>query len=260
MVNCTSKLLWSCLIGLVLLGGCKKRPSVATVSSLDTTALGLPLAPPLDFTYLTSRAKIAYRGEDQNLNAAANIHMHKDSTIWVSISPGLGIEVVRCLITRDSVLAIDRYNKKNYRYDYPTLSRKLHFDINFTVLQATLLGNLPYPSLTSAKLKQQENGYVLEQKTGQLVLENFIDGTTGELKRVMAEELGTRNMLELKYEDYGAVGQSIFPFINYVLLTSFTETETRKTEVDIRHQKVDITETNPGFTFEMPGHYQLEVE
>ncbi|WP_218127041.1 DUF4292 domain-containing protein [Catalinimonas alkaloidigena] len=248
------------MIGIVLLTGCKKRPTVTDVSALDTTSIGLPLAPALEFTYLTSRAKIAYHGEDQNLNASATIHLRKDSTIWVSISPGLGIEVLRCLITRDSVLAIDRYNRKNYRYDYPALSRKLHFDINYTVLQAALLGNLPYPTLTPAKLKQQENGYVLEQKTSQLMLENFIEGTTGALTRVVAEEMGTRNLLELKYEEYGNVGQSIFPFVNTVLLTSFTNAETKKTEVAVRHQKVDVTETNPGFTFEMPSHYQLEVE
>ena len=40
--------------------------------------------------------------------------MLRDSAIWLSISPLLGIEAVRVLLTKDSVKALDRLNNIYY--------------------------------------------------------------------------------------------------------------------------------------------------
>ncbi|HAR20844.1 MAG TPA: DUF4292 domain-containing protein, partial [Cytophagales bacterium] len=39
------------------------------------------------------------------------IRIRKDSVIWISVNPALGIEVVRALITKDSIFVIDKIHK-----------------------------------------------------------------------------------------------------------------------------------------------------
>ena len=55
------------------------------------------------FDYFTAKAKLNYTNGDQKLSAVANLRIKYDSLIWISISPGLGIEVLRLKLTTDSV-------------------------------------------------------------------------------------------------------------------------------------------------------------
>lgn len=248
------------LVLLTALAGCKRPSRVTTAGPLDTTSLGLPLAPNLDFTYLSSRARFSYRGEEQNLNASATIRIERNRALWVSVSPGLGIEVLRCLITPDSVFAVDRYNRKNYRYDYATLSKKLDFQITYPILEAALLGNLPYPELAPSKLTLQETFYLLTQRVGNLTVENYVGDTNGKLARVIAEEDGTQNLMEVNYGEYEPLANGLFPYESRVTLTTFETNSTAKTEIDVRHQNVEVRDQSPGFPFEFPDAYQMVVD
>src|ERR1700746_3695342 len=57
----------------------------------------------IDFKYFSSKAKSNFKDEKENVNASVHIRMKKDSVIWMSITPGLGIEALRVLIRPDSV-------------------------------------------------------------------------------------------------------------------------------------------------------------
>ncbi|MBK7856213.1 MAG: DUF4292 domain-containing protein [Bacteroidetes bacterium] len=68
--------------------------------------------------------------------------MRRDSVIWISISPALGIEVARVLITKDSVKVIDRLSNKYKLTDYKYLNDLLRMNVDFDIIQGVLTGNL----------------------------------------------------------------------------------------------------------------------
>ena len=253
--RCTRQLAAVLLMTLLAVAACKKPPTIGPAAPFDTTALGVPVAPALDFAFLTSRARFTYRSEAQNLTATATIRMEKDRRLWVSVSPGLGIEVLRCLITPDSVLVVDRYNKKNYRYDYATLQKKLNFQLNYELLQSALLGNLPFPEQAPTKVTTRDNFVLFVQRVGELKVENYLSDVNGKLARVVAEENGSGNLMELFYTDYAPLANGLFPNENRVALTTFQASQTAKTEVEIRHQRVETSNDDPGFSFDFPGAY-----
>jgi hypothetical protein len=80
-------------------------------------------------------------GETQGFKAT--LRMRKDSAIWVSISPALGIEVFRILITQDSLSLISKIPDNKYYYTGPldVLSTMLGTEIDFDMLQNLLVGN-----------------------------------------------------------------------------------------------------------------------
>ncbi|MGB3616996.1 MAG: DUF4292 domain-containing protein [Catalinimonas sp.] len=242
---------------LLAVSACKRPTGGRARGPLDSTALGMPLAPEIRFDYLTSRARFSYAGEEQNLNASATIRIDRDSMIWVSVSPGLGIEVLRVLIRPDSVFAVDRYHRKSYRYDYPTLARKLEFEVNYDMLQAALLGNLPFPRRAPKKLIKGDAFYILRQRVGKLEVENYVDIATGTLNRVVTEEEDTRNTMEVNYREYDLLEGGLFPYETTLLLMTYDDATTAKTEIDVRHQRVDVTAEAPSFSFSFPEDYEI---
>lgn len=70
-----------------------------------------------------------------------SLRMRKDSLIWASISPALGIEVIRFCATKDTIKFIDRIHKKYFIGDYDTLGRMLNTEIDLEVLQSLFVGN-----------------------------------------------------------------------------------------------------------------------
>ncbi|TAN19447.1 MAG: DUF4292 domain-containing protein [Chitinophagaceae bacterium] len=74
---------------------------------------------------------------------ATYIRMQKDSAIWISIRPVLGIELVRILITPDSVKVINFFKKTITLRSVDSLQQLLHIPFDFNALQDLIVGNPP---------------------------------------------------------------------------------------------------------------------
>jgi hypothetical protein len=95
-----------------------------------------------NFSYLKLKSKIDFQSENLSQSFPANVHIKKDSIIWISVS--VGIEAARCIITTDSILFMDRINRKYYGLSIKELSQQFNFDFDFSLLQSLLIGNLPF--------------------------------------------------------------------------------------------------------------------
>ena len=79
---------------------------------------------------------------NQGNSFTANLRVKVDSAIWMSISPALGIEVARVFITRDSLKFTNRINGTYFKGDYRYLNSLLQIELNFSMIQSILLGNI----------------------------------------------------------------------------------------------------------------------
>jgi len=70
-----------------------------------------------------------------------NIRIKKDSAIWMSISPALGIEVARVIITKDSIKLIDKWNDQYYLGEFDYINEQFDTDLDFYILQDILVAN-----------------------------------------------------------------------------------------------------------------------
>ena len=148
--------------GLFVLASCgRKTVSTSGIPVADELAIRN-----LDFDYLTSSSKIRYRNDGDNVSATANIRVKKDSIIWISVTPGFGIEAARGLITRDSVSFINRLDKEYSTYSFKELSDKFNFDISYDLLQAVLVGDMPRPRTADDQVEKQTNHFLVRQQEG----------------------------------------------------------------------------------------------
>lgn len=71
-----------------------------------------------------------------------NARMRRDSALWLSITPALGVEAARLLLTPDSVLFYSKVpgNRFAYRGDFAAIDSLLGTEITFDMVQLILLG------------------------------------------------------------------------------------------------------------------------
>ena len=96
-----------------------------------------------DFDWLGMKVDASFGVEDNSDNFKATIRMRKDSAIWVSIVPALGIEMIRVLITPDSLKYLSKIpeNKFYYTGGFDEIGRLIGIDFDFEMLQDLLVGN-----------------------------------------------------------------------------------------------------------------------
>lgn len=212
----------------------------------------------VDFKYLTARSKVSFKSKDQDIdNANVNIRMLKDSVLWLSIVAG-PIEVVRGLITRDSIQIVDRYHKEYYLYDFNTLSQKFNFQLNFDLIQSILIGNMPIPKKENQRFKKEKDYFMLRQQEGKIVLENYIGEQNHRLKKLLVTEQPTKNSLTLDYDDFTQLNNYLFPYTSLIQLDyqSQKDNQLYQTVFRIKHQKVELSEKPVSFPFSIPQKYE----
>ena len=293
-------LLWAFLLSILLYSdGCRRRrmsrvdgsassdqepvSSTSRPASVDSATADRPLAPPtdstttrpvrpgieearanvaeIDFRYLTAKSKISFKSPEQDIdNANINIRVRKDSLIWLSVNK-LGIEAVRGLITHDSIMIIDKIHREYTVYDFPTLSKQFNFDMNFALLQALIVGNLPLPRRPAQKIKNEKDYLLLRQSEGKVLVENYIGEQDRKLKKLMVTEQPTKNTLRLDYDDFTSLNNFLFPYTSLVTLDykSKSDGQFYQTLLRIKHNKVELVDKNPGFPFTIPANYQRRL-
>src|SRR5438105_2799660 len=105
------------------------------------------------FNWLSAKAEVEYTDKNNETTSFdINLRMRKDSAIWISITPLLGIEVAHVLVTQDSMKIVDRLNKTVMVRDFSFLEDLLKTKMNFEIMQAVIVGNY-FPYLKNEKLK-----------------------------------------------------------------------------------------------------------
>lgn len=182
----------------------------------------------LKFNSFKAKFSLRYTKGSDKSNVKGNIRVKKDSVIWVSIAPMLGIEIARIKITPDSVKFINRHNKSYFKADYNYINRYLNSATGFEMLQALLIGN-DFSSYEDAgwevKIddglyrlstvnRRKEIKYVSKGEASVIPFQKtWLDPENFKVKKVMVKEASSSRSRELiaSYNDFSQISQQLFP-------------------------------------------------
>ncbi len=188
------------------------------------------------YDWFSAKAKITVISDQGKTDFNATIRAKRDSVIWVSISPGLGIEVARVLMTPDSIKVLDRFHKKYEVHDYSLFRNYTSIPVNLNTLEDIISGIPIYfdnkrvralrkdtlMMLTSSKKKIRNTLYLNPDYT--IWRMDVIDSVMGK-------------SLNLKYKEYNH--DNVKPF---ALERELDLNDSHKTDVFITFSKVKINE------------------
>jgi len=142
-----------------------------------------------------------------------SIRILKDSSIWISLNFALGMEVVRLLITKDSVSFIDRYHKQYYKGSYDFLEEKLGIDLNYELIQSLLTNDLVnYEDILDDKISNKFNSRVSDgYYTLTSMSLNLINPETFKVNKIYVTELYRDWKMNVSYSDYSRFNSKLIP-------------------------------------------------
>jgi hypothetical protein len=238
--------------GIILFGSSCKR-EITGVKTTDSNKY----VEELDFKYFDANSKIRYQEGAKQVAGNAKIRICKDSVIWFSISPPLGFEVTRALITPDTIWILNRMDKEFYVFNYREISRYFNFDVDYHLIQSIVLGNLPQPLDADSRVAREKDYFMIKQKRGDLNIQSFVNMKNKKLETVVMKEAPSNNTLMLNYEDFQPANQFLFPHQCQVNLKYTSNQGPIVTSLKLQHNRTEITDRPLKFPFTIPKKYEV---
>lgn len=240
-----------CLIGLFLFSACTKKLAVFSSKSEQLNLNNL------DYENLSLKSRIKYKDENRDLKATANIRVRKDSVIWFSLTPGLGIEAARGIVTKDSIVILDKIHKEYQVLKVADLSDKYHFDFDLKLIESIIIGNLIWPIVDQDEINKEDGFFKVKKSEGDLTVMNYIGSNSMKLEKVQAVSDTSKNALNIDYVDFLKVDSKVVPSeINMLINYRSKRNKAKKvSKVQIKHSKISINKDDLNFAFSIPDKY-----
>jgi len=161
---------------------------------------------------------------DANLSLKGQLRMKNDSIVWISVSLPIGVEVIRGIITKDSVFMINRTDKTYVKESIKHFKQIPSQIAEIGYLQSILVGNDnslkgnkykveiadgKYNLLTSNKITDSSNN---NEEIGFASKNLAINPETFKIcKLIMQESLKKTRKVELNYDKFEKIEEMFIP-------------------------------------------------
>ncbi len=193
----------------------------------------------VSFDYLSAKFNVVYYNGKKKTDLKGQFRIRKDSLIWITLSPALGIEAARISMSHDSIKFLNRLNKTYFKGKYSFLDSILNTTLDYYILESMLLGN-ELTQYDISKFKASIDGGLYRitiqerrkikkyLKSGEvdskvLVQNIWLDPETFKIRRVVLKELGDDNKrLQIVYAQYHEVDSLLLPEIMQIKISAGT--------------------------------------
>lgn len=219
----------------------------------------------MDFEWFSARANISYINNKNKTDFRGQLRMQKDSVIWISFSPALGLEVARLKITPDSIKFMNRLDRVFFEGDYQLLNNFLQTTVDFDILQSLLIGNdfsfyennsfrasidaMEYRLSTTSRTRLKRS--LIQGDVPNIFIQNiWLNPESFKITRMNLKELGEDNKrLEVDYGNFVPAGSKLFPSS-----ISFDLQANHKIILSIDFSRIEL-EKEQSFPFRIPDKF-----
>lgn len=190
------------------------------------------------------------QGKNQDLTAV--VRMVKDSAIWISLSASiLNVEVYRLLITKDSVILMNKQQKEvlHRSLDYLQEVTKIPFD--FKTLQDLFIGNPIFISDSINAYRKLDENILIS-----IVTKEFKNLFTMQVSNHLMThaklddlDVNRNRTADITYEDYQSINSVLFSTVRHI-----TVSEKNKLDIRLQFKQVEFNKELSVY-FSVPKNY-----
>jgi hypothetical protein len=260
-----------CLLFIFSLSACSTQKNVTKVQLKDEGPefLFTKLKEnELKFDWLSTKFSAEYRNNRKKNSFGGQMRIRKDSLIWLSLSPIMGIEVMRLMISQDSIKYINRMNNTYFIGDYNNLNKFLNTNIDYDILQSFLIGNDlsfyddgkfksdidngEYKLSTAARQKLKKYVRNADEALKIFIQNIWLDPATYKIVQADVKEMRKEKIrLEASYGSFESVDGQLFP-----KETEYNIYAENVIRVKVTFSKTVINEPQQ-FPFKIPASFTL---
>jgi len=224
------------------------------------------------YATLNGKIKASAVVDDKATDFTIALRMRKDSMIWASISPALGIEVIRFTATKDTLKFIDRLHSNYFIGGYDTLSKMLNTEIDLEILQSLLVGNSVDFYLEEEKLRagidscQYLLGTIRKRKLRKVIQKGkelrepaqniWLSDSTFRISRILFREFESNREFDAKFKNFqkADMGDGSTP-VSIPFSISFVVKANKTGNIELEYSKVSVNKPQT-FPFSIPEGYE----
>ncbi|MCL2511689.1 MAG: DUF4292 domain-containing protein, partial [Bacteroidales bacterium] len=227
------------------------------------------------FETLSMKATIAASSSTskESFNLTGTIRMIRDSVIWISVSPGLGIEAARLYITQDSVFFMNRLNNEYAVSTFGFFNTQYQVDLDFNILQSLITGN-DFDYYESTKFKASYDGgrykltaqdrrkqkkYVRSNSDTRRVLiqDTWLNAENFKIESMNIKALeNQQRRLQVDYSNFGKVEGQLFPQrLSFEIFMQETGGKNHKSSINVSFSKIELNK-EVSIPFTIPEKYK----
>ncbi|MDL2277909.1 DUF4292 domain-containing protein [Parabacteroides sp. OttesenSCG-928-G07] len=249
------------ILFLFLLSGCKTTKKVATIAAGEAKAhadfFESIQQQAFNFHTLNARMQVELRVSGSELSSRIDLKIVKDSALLLSVQPLLGVEMFRVVMNPDSIIVLDRLNKRYVAENYANLINQTPITFNFYNLQALFINHIFVPGEQGLSFSQY-NKFLLKQE-GRMAEVKINDSmglqyqflADGEEKLLSTNISNKNHALQWTYSDFRLATEQAFPMMmNVTLLNEGLATGNMR----INFSRIQ-TETPVNIDFSVPNNY-----
>jgi len=213
--------LYIILITILIFSSCKTTRTLSKSVSTSKNPVAqvveqVLMSQPKFNTANVSKMSLELTLGERRVNVSAICKIKKDSVIYFSILPFMGIELYRAELTPLSLRLFDKTNRSYYETDYAFLSKYLGVGIDFYSLQALLFNQffcvggkeLSSDSCTLTQLPANRKRIDYQSAT---IEQNTEISATNTIQQVVLKDKNNPFQLTTDYSDFTSVNGINFP-------------------------------------------------
>ncbi len=226
--------LFTILVLVILISSCKTRRNIpAAPCKLDfknaRTLNALLKKNQFQFRWLQAKFDAEAEVDGQSTSFHVSLRIRKDSVIWMSIfDPVLNaVEAARVMITKDSVKVINKIHKQYFVSNFDTISRMLHAETDYEIIESLIVGN----SVTFYEEEEKLHAGVdscqyflgtVRKKKAKKIIEGikqqkeplqsiWLQNGTFKIVRILFQDMNVARTFNAWYDDFQPVDSLLFP-------------------------------------------------
>jgi hypothetical protein len=261
MVNMMNSRIIGIICAIIFLASCasKKNKSITppvVINKIDTAIHNPTASDILSFTikpwtFFSSKIDFEFRQADgKKINANGSIRMYKDSLIWISAGM-FGLEGFRILINKDSVLILNKLEKKYNIYKTSEFKGLSDVTLTVTQIQNIIIAN-PIYALKLYSISSQNDGQIsieYPQKKYNTLHSYKKQSYTIDSSYLM-DNLNP-NYAKIVYSEYSVFNNHNFPTFTFIQ----SKFNNKNTELELKYSDIDF-ETVLSFPCQIPSSYE----
>lgn len=193
---------------LISLAGCAKK--VILYEGDGQMEEFQPLAAQYD--YLNAKAKIVIEEESGKITRGTlSLRAKKDSVLWFTMSPGMGMEAIRGFFTQDKIQIRDRIGNEDINLTYAEFEQFYGIRLSLELFQNVLWANIPYDFDYEDRLIRVGKRFELTQIRNNVRYFSKVETSHGKVSELVSNSLNDRGSVLASFPKFLDASSQPFP-------------------------------------------------
>ncbi|WP_026951371.1 DUF4292 domain-containing protein [Algoriphagus mannitolivorans] len=233
-------------LALITLGSCAKK----TVLYDGGEGMNEFVPVKARYDYLSAKAKIVIEEESGKVTRGTlNLRAKKDSVLWFTMSPGMGMEAIRGLFTKDKIQVRDRLGKDDANLTYLEFERLYGLKLSLEMFQNILWANTPFQFDYQDRLLRVGKRFELTQIRDGVRYYSKVETSHGKVSELVSNSLDDRGSLLASYPKFLDVQSQPFPAEVLFKLAFKLPEGSQNTIIHLEWTSVELSSTPLSFPF-----------